>query len=82
MLENLKKKSWTEDQLLRVECYDETIDCCDKVEVVSLGSAQFYYPKLLGIYDFWDAMNGRSVYKHQILDYYLFYNDWGTQLVR
>lgn len=75
---NRRNESWDEDWSLRLECYDHTVDCCDKVAVQSSGSALFYHKDKLGTYDFFAGKNGRSLYKQKDGEHFLFFNDWGA----
>ena len=40
-------RAWQTDWSLRVECYDDSIDCCDRVGLTSSGILQNTYPELL-----------------------------------
>jgi len=76
---NKKESSWETDESLRVECFNPNLDCCDRVNLTSIGgAANFYHPNAMGLYAFWSAKNGRSVYKHVENNFYLYYNDWGN----
>ncbi|XP_023325642.1 uncharacterized protein LOC111699258 [Eurytemora carolleeae] len=75
---NTADRAWQTDWNLRVECYNETLDCCDKVGVRSTQTTLFVQPDILGEYSFFTGYNGRSVYKHSTQDYQLFFKDWGS----
>ena len=46
-------RAWQTDWSLRVECYDEDQDCCDRVRVTSSGVTRNVHPEIMEEYLFY-----------------------------
>ena len=56
MTSNCNVRAWQTDWSLRVECYDEDLDCCDRVRVTSSGVTRNVYPEIMEEYLFYTGI--------------------------
>ena len=50
---NFFGRAWQTDWSLRVECFDDEVDCCDLIRIESSGVARFNFPDILDTYSFY-----------------------------